>query len=411
MNDLQALGKKDLVRILQRRDAEIDTLLKINNELKGFFNLEDLLLRIVNFTEKMIHSEACSILLIHKETEEMSFFTAHSEQKLDETSFHNGRGIIGSVLNTGDPVISNNVQEHPKFSKEIDERMGFVTRSMICVPMTIEKRILGTLQALNKIEGEYTYHDLRLLDLISTQAAMAVEYVRSNEQKMLNERMATVGNMASSIIHDLRNSMHVISGFTQIITIEDENASYTEYCEAINKEIGKLMNISQELLEFSRGSKISLNMKTASLNDYLRFSYHQTKKFHEEKGIDFKLELYDDCHVALDQDKMTLAIQNLLRNARVALEETEEKKITLKGGLSEGFPLIIIEDTSKGMDQEILKNVFNPFYSKEKRGAIGIEMAITKSIVEGHKATIKAESEIGKGTKFIITFKDYQPLE
>ncbi|MBW1848256.1 MAG: GAF domain-containing protein [Deltaproteobacteria bacterium] len=411
MNDLQTLEKQDLVDIIQKRDAEIDALLKINQELKGFSKLEDLLIQIMNITKEMMNSEACSLLLIHEETQEFIFYTANSEQKLDETSFHKGNGITKNVVTTGKPVIVNNVQEHPKFHKGADDRTGFVARSMMCVPMTIEKKIMGTVQTLNKIDGEYTEHDLHLLNLISAQVAMAIEYVRVNEQKILRERMATVGSMASAIIHDLRNSMHVISGFTQIISIEDENASFTEYCEAINREVDKLINISHELLEFSRGSKISLSVKATSLNDYLRFFYHQTKKLHEEKGIDFTLELYDDCNMSLDQDKMARAIQNLIRNARVALEENPEKKIILKGGLNEGLPVIIVEDNSKGMDPKTLKNVFKPFYSKEKKGVIGLELAITESIVRGHKATIKAESEIGIGTRIRQRLKQNLRLE
>jgi signal transduction histidine kinase len=409
MNDIKTLEKRDLVSLIQRRNSEIDALFKINKELKGFIKLDDLLIQITDITKKIMNSEACSLLLIHEETQDMFFYAANSEQKLNEISFHKEKGITGSVVTTGQPVIVNNVQEHPKFYKGIDERTGFVTRSMICVPMTVEKKIIGAMQALNRIDGEYTDHDLRLLDLISAQAAMAIEYVRANEQKILSERMATVGSMASAIIHDLRNSMHVISGFTQIISIEDENASFTEYCEAINKEIDKLINISHELLEFSRGSKISLNMKTTSLNDYLRFFYHQTKKIHEDKGIDLILELYDDCDVALDQDKMARAIQSLIRNARTSLEENSGKKIILKGGLKEDLPVIIVEDNGKGIDPKTLKNIFKPFYSKEKKGAVGLELAITETIVRGHKATIKAESEVGMGTRFIITFENYQP--
>ena len=409
MNDLQSLEKKDLIGIIRRRDAEIDILLKISTALKGYFKLEELLVQIMNCTKKMMNSEACSLLLIHEDTQEMFFYAANSEQDLGEISFQKGKGIAGSVVGSGEPVITNNVQEHPKFYKGVDERTGFVTRSMICVPMAIENRIMGTMQTLNKIDGEYTEHDLRLLELISAQAAMAIEYVRSNEQKILSERMATVGSMASAIIHDLRNSMHVISGYTQLISLEDENASFREYCEAINSEIDKLINMSHELLEFSRGSKISLSLKATSLNDYLNYFYHQTKKYLEEKGIDFTLELYDDCKIPIDQDKMSRAIQNLIKNSRSALEETSEKKIALRGGLSGNIPVIVVEDNSKGMDPKTLKNVFIPFYSRKKKGAIGLEMAITENIIRGHKATIKAESDIGKGTKFTILFENYKP--
>lgn len=409
MNDLQKLEKEDLINIIERRNDEIDALININKELKGFFKLEDLLVQIMNITKQMMHSEACSLLLVHEESDEMYFYAANSEQKLGEISFHKGKGIAGSVVSTGKSVLTNNVQEHPDHYKGVDEKTGFVTKSMICVPMTLEKKIMGTMQILNKIDGDYTEDDMRLLDLISAQAAMAIEYVRSNEQKIISERMATVGNMASAIIHDLRNSMHVISGYTQIISLEDENATFTEYCEAINSEIDKLINMSHELLEFSRGSRISINMKATSLNDYLKFFFHQSQKYLEKKGVSIELELYDDCDVLLDQDKMSRALQNLVRNAHNSLEKGKEKKLVLRGGLNENSPIIVVEDNGQGVDPLALKNIFKPFYSKEKKGAIGLEMAITENIVHGHKATIKAESEVGKGTKFTIHFQDYKP--
>lgn len=411
MSDLQKLKKEDLIRIIERRNAEIDALININKELKGFFKLEDLLVQIMNITKKMMRSEACSLLLIHEESDEMYFYAANSEQKLDEISFHKGKGIAGRVVNTGKSVLTNNVQEDPDHYKGVDEKTGFTTMSMICVPMTLEKKIMGTMQVLNKIDGDYTQDDLRLLDLISAQAAMAIEYVRSNEQRIVSERMATVGSMASAIIHDLRNSMHVISGYTQIISLEDENSTFTEYCEAINSEIDKLINMSHELLEFSRGSKISLSLKAISLNDYLKFFFHQTQKYLDKKGVNFELELYDDCNLPLDQDKMSRALQNLINNAQSSFIENEEKKIILKGGFNEDTPIIVVEDNGHGMDPVALKNVFKPFYSKEKKGAIGLEMAITENIVRGHKAMIQAESEVGKGTTFTIHFKDYKPPE
>ncbi len=409
MANLNNLKKQELEKLIKTRDNEINALLKITTSLKGHFKLDNLLKEIMTTTKDILNSEACSLLLVHDETEELYFYaTDDTGMNLNEIFLKKGQGIAGHVVGSGKPVIVNNAQEDPHFFRGVDDTTGFVTKSMICVPMSIGDRILGAVEILNKIEGEYNQHDLRLLELVSIQSALAIEYTRSNEKRNMNDRMIVVGGTASAIIHDLNNSMSIIKGYTQLIDSDDSSKS--EYCHIINNEIDRLTGMCREILDFSRGGQISINPASLSLTQILTVYYDTSKKSFKKTDIDYRLELYDQCKVEIDHEKFSRVILNMINNSEDSFDEGQDKRISLKGGLHNGKAVIIVEDNGKGMDRKTQKKIFSPFFSTGKKKGTGLGMAIVKNIIDSHDAKIEIDSEIGKGSTFTITFNKFEKL-
>jgi signal transduction histidine kinase len=272
--------------------------------------------------------------------------------------------------------------------------------------MILEGRVLGAVEILNHKDGYYSDADANLLEMVGSQAALAIEYVKATEKRSLDERMATVGSMAASIIHDLRNSMQVIGGYTQLIAME--SPSTTRYCDIIRGEIDKLIGMSQELLEYSRGNKIQLSCVTVGLNAFVSSIYSFNKESLEQLAIELNFESDNDAQISIDVDKMTRVLQNIVNNARDSLESRDVKKISLFAGLRDGVPAIGVIDTGKGMDQQTLESLFKPFFTKGKKGGTGLGMAIVKNILSAHGAVIQVESEPDKGSSFWISFPESQ---
>ena len=399
--NLNSLSQGDLVDLVRRKNEEIAVLTEINRRLKGHFQLESLLHEIMNYAKELLNSEACSLLLHDPETDQLFFYVTDDDgSNLDSIRIEKGQGIVGNVFETGLPLIVNNAQDDPRFFSGVDSETGFVTRSLACVPMMVGQNIIGVVEVLNKVHGEYSEGDVIILESIGSQSAIAVEYVRATAKRSMDERMAVVGNMAAAVIHDLRNSMQVISGFSQLIAMQQPDQK--ENCEIIKDEIDKLVQMSQEILEFSRGSSITVNPSDLSLNFFLQNLYELNKATIEESDVDFRLELQEDVPIKVDVVKMQRVVQNIISNAVDALEN--ERSITLQGGMIKGAPRIIVTDTGKGMDQDTLKNIFKPFFTKGKAGGTGLGMAIVNSIIEGHEAQIEVNSSLGKGSEFCITF-------
>jgi len=395
------LSQEELISLVERKSEEVDVLTEINRRLKGHFEIGSLLKEIMNTTKKILNSEACSLLLVDEETQQLFFYvTDDSGSNLDQFRIEKGQGVVGAVFESGEPLIVNNAQQDPRFFKGVDAETGFVTKSLACVPMTLGRRVIGVVEVLNKLENDYAEDDLQILETLASQSALAIEYVRANEKRSMNERMAVVGNMAAAVIHDLRNSMQVISGFSQLIALQQPDQK--ENCEIIRSEIDKLVQMSQEILEFSRGSKISISPKNVSLIEFIRNLHALNKTKLSEEKVDFQLELLEDVTISIDVVKMQRVIQNIISNAVDAL--SDDRVIVITGGLIESKAIIKTMDHGQGMDSETQKNLFKPFFTKGKAGGTGLGMAIVQNIISSHNATIQVDSELGKGTTFTLDF-------
>ena len=134
----------------------------------------------------------------------------------------------------------------PDFRGGVDQQTGFITKSLVCVPMSVGTNCIGVVEVLNRIEGSYTKEDVETLESIASQSALAIEYVRANEKRSFDERLAVVGNMSAAMVHDLRNSMQVIS-ISQLIAMEQPQQR--EYCDVIGREIDKIGSDESRNLE------------------------------------------------------------------------------------------------------------------------------------------------------------------
>jgi HD-GYP domain-containing protein (c-di-GMP phosphodiesterase class II) len=125
---------------------------------------------------------------LDEKAKELYFEVALGErgERIKEIRLKVGEGIAGWVASTGKPLIVEDVNKDPRFSKKADEKSAFVTRNMICVPVKIKDKLVGVLQAINKKEGQrFSHWDLEEFQSLSAQVAIAIE--NANLYKELRE--------------------------------------------------------------------------------------------------------------------------------------------------------------------------------------------------------------------------------
>jgi GAF domain-containing protein len=123
-----------------------------------------------------------SLMLIDEETDELVFVLVHGavRQMLEGYRFERRLGIAGQVAESGEPAVFNDVRGVPHFLPEVDERFGFVTKSVVAVPLVARSKVLGVLEVLNKRSGkEFTEDDVSVLSVLATLAALALDYATS----------------------------------------------------------------------------------------------------------------------------------------------------------------------------------------------------------------------------------------
>jgi signal transduction protein with GAF and PtsI domain len=131
---------------------------------------------------KLLDAADGSLMLIDEETNELVFVLVHGtvRQMLEGYRFDRRLGIAGQVAESGEPAVFNDVRGVPCFLPEVDERFGFVTRSVVAAPLVARGRVLGVLEVLNKrTEEGFTEDDTSVLSVLATLAALALDYATS----------------------------------------------------------------------------------------------------------------------------------------------------------------------------------------------------------------------------------------
>jgi GAF domain-containing protein len=123
-----------------------------------------------------------SLMLVDEETDELVFVLVHGAVRETMTGhrFDRRKGIAGWVAERGEPAIVGNVRSDARFLPEMDERFGFVTRSLVAVPLAARGKVLGVIEVLNKRSGdEFTDDDASVLSILAALSASALDYAAS----------------------------------------------------------------------------------------------------------------------------------------------------------------------------------------------------------------------------------------
>jgi diguanylate cyclase (GGDEF)-like protein len=158
------------------------TCFEFSKILVNTFDMEALVRTVVEKFNELIPASNWSILLLERETQELHFFVAVGldSQKIKDLRLKLGEGIAGTVARDGKPIFIQNVKADSRFSSRVDEKTGFETRSIICLPLMVRREIIGVLEVIN-IENDnfFLTNYLPLLNILADYIAIAVDNVRN----------------------------------------------------------------------------------------------------------------------------------------------------------------------------------------------------------------------------------------
>ena len=266
-----------------------------------------------------------------------------------------------------------------------DEKGKIVAALELAVDITERKRMEDKL-------AEYSQQLEKLVD-------KRTEQLKQMQAKLVtSERLATIGELAAMVGHDLRNPLTGIMGATYYLKTKhgaELGAKGKEMLETIEKAINHSNKIVNDLLEYSRKLKLDLTKTTpkALLKNTLPFL-----------EIPRKIQIVDATEgkpkVRVDTEKMVRVFVNIIQNAIDAMPEGGTLKIKsreLKSRL-----IITFKDSGMGMSKETLRNLWTPLFTTKAKG-MGFGLPICKRIAEAHGGKLSVKSKIGKGTTVTVT--------
>lgn len=163
----------------QTQAETLELLLEVGRLLSSKLNVAELLRTVLELSARVVDAESASLLLLDEKTSELYFDVALGlGEDAGRLRLKIGQGIAGSVARDLKGVIINDARLDPRWSPQMDEQSGFVTRSVLAVPMTIKGRLIGVVEAINKINGPFEPQDLRTFEAFASQASVAIDNAR-----------------------------------------------------------------------------------------------------------------------------------------------------------------------------------------------------------------------------------------
>lgn len=184
--------------------ANLRKLIKINGIINSAdLNLGSLLNTIMKIAQKVMHAEASTLMLIDTKTNELVFEVARGKKgkNLKENfRLKMGQGIAGWVAQNEKPAVVPDVTADPRFYSVPDQKTGFQTRSIICVPLKVRNKTIGILQAINPVnKNSYSIRDLSIFKAFANQAAVAIENAKVRQYQLEEKRLKNELDIAHKI--------------------------------------------------------------------------------------------------------------------------------------------------------------------------------------------------------------------
>lgn len=216
---------------------------------------------------------------------------------------------------------------------------------------------------------------------------------RNAEQLEKDKYLARVGQVATTIVHDLKNPLITILGFAR--RIQEGKADSNESVNVIMESAQKMQKIVNDVLDFSK--PLQLQSEKQDLRDVIGKASDSCKAKADNAGVGISVKLPDEpLHASIDGFRMERALVNLINNAVEASQKGQN--VSIECAKNKNKIIILINDHGSGIDQETLENIFIPFYTKKASGT-GLGMPIAKKIIETHGGSVQLFSKPGIGTQ------------
>jgi signal transduction histidine kinase len=337
-------------------------------------------------------------------------------------------GIAGWVAHHEESTIVPDVSSDPRFSPVIDVQIGFHTTCVLAVPLRVHDKVIGVLEAVNKVSGDFDAHDCALLETLASSAAIAIENARLVENLRqqtaeLSARNEELNAFAHTVAHDLKNPLYMLTGFSDLLS--DAHAAMTdrerqECYRGIARVAYKMDSIVKELLLLAQVRQVDVETKPLNMAGILAEVQQRLAPMIAEYRAEVVVPTawptasgYAPWIEEVWVNYLSNALKYGGRPPRIELGAAplaDSPPLAGEGGLpvagkGGGMVRFWVRDNGAGIAPEDQARLFVPFtrLSPARAGGHGLGLSIVRRIVEKLGGYVGVESQWGHGSVFSFT--------
>ena len=274
----------------------------------------------------------------------------------------------------------------------LEQTMGVISKGRLGVEVPVEgpAEIRSVGLALNQMSRE----------LVRRRE----ELQRANAQLVQSEKLSVLGELAASVAHEVKNPLVGIVGFAQLGQETSEPKEVQEYFHLIEEDAFRANRILQRLLEFARPPEVAL--QAVSVNEVVEGALQLCQHQLLMGGVTVEATLAEGLPLIRgNSNQLRQVMLNVLLNAGQAMEASAERKVVVSTARNaDGKVEVRVSDTGPGISSEVRDKLFRPFVTTKRPGqGTGLGLSVSRSIIEAHGGSIRAESVAGVGATFIIS--------
>jgi signal transduction histidine kinase/PAS domain-containing protein len=321
--------------------------------------------------------------------------------------------VVTICTNEKKPIIVKDAAKDPRVSDEFRKAMG--VNEFVCVPLIAKSEPIGVIVADNVYTAEPISDErVNTLTMFVNQASLAIENAETykrledkinqlteTQQRLIrSEKLAAIGSMSSYVAHEIRNPLVTIGGFAKTLSrFTFTDAKIKVNIDIIIEEVKRLEKILNNITDFGKPSKpekidaqiCEIMENTCLLMD----NYFQEKHITLQKKYETGMP-----EVPVDPTQIKQVFLNILMNAVESMPDGGKLDVNIES-VDKSIRIYII-DTGKGIQQGVLQNIYDPFFTTKPSGT-GVGLSVSLKIIEDHGGTIDAISEQEKGTTMLLT--------
>ncbi|MBL4703744.1 MAG: PAS domain-containing protein [Flavobacteriales bacterium] len=305
------------------------------------------------------------------------------------------------------PFFKDNIQNHGRLLSFVEDgeklnqlEINILNKDQILVPV-----LVSGIKMIND-QGVLQGYILKMVDLRESRLAKEIEHKK--EQLIQSEKLASLGQMAGSIAHEINNPLAIISGRAEMLTLKlkknkVDHAYLVEGLESITNTINRISNIISNLKSFSRDGE-NHEKEWHSLKEIIDNTLSFCDNKFRNNNISIDVQVPNEIEVFCQNILISQVLMNLLNNSYDAIHSRKEKWVRFETSVTKKTVQLIITDSGNGISRKVSQHIFMPFFTtKETGNGTGLGLSLIDTTMKLHNGRIFVNHEV-KNTQFILEF-------
>lgn len=407
--------KERMFDLLRQLNRNLTLLNLVGQRLAATLDIQQILELLLQSATEIIGAEASSAWLYNDVSESVvcqAAFHYHQHRSPVNLRLPAGEGLVGWVVQHGQSVIIFDVKDDDRFSPEIDAQLNFTTRSLLAVPLRTRDTVIGVLEVVNKINGNFDVDDQSLVETIASSAAIAIDNAQlvdtlRQHTKELQVRNEELDAFAHTVAHDLKSPLGPLLGLTEILESSYHTMTTDEIQQSlyyIRRSGRKMYNIIDSLLLLAQIRAADVQVEPIEMGAIVAEAQHRME--HMIEDYDARIIVPESWPASLGYGPWLEEVWvNYISNGMKYGGEPPRLELGA-AKKSNGWVHFWVKDNGNGLTQEEQKQLFIPFTQLRNISTQGhgLGLSIVQRIVNklGGQVAVESAGE-GQGCTFSFT--------